>query len=631
MRRTTVFGLRTSARIRNRLASGRSPQSVVRSPTFVFLLALVGCGPKAVFTLTSANDNDRAALTSALALRQLPDKPTPTNAARQPRVFVVEAGKPKTIVAFDLSTDKQLWKTAADVESRIWVGGDFVVALEAKQLVARDQQTGAARWKSAVPGVFVGAAADRDRAYVVYREGDNEHPVWNLVALDGASGKELWKAPAEGQLGAPAAQGGIVYSPYLTQWLSLLDGKSGKPLARVRGLDEQISMVRATSRDAYFGSNKGVFVLDARAAAGKREGATYGTAKIPAQLDRTSYGRDMYDAVQSGYTAADRARLLFSAEPAGDGPLKFSNDSYAIHYFRFVFGFSAAGDLVWAFSNPRVELVASDHTGGAIVGVSQSGDLVALDPKTGAVRLQKKLGTTGLVLGATFDADGWAPTSANAPVETVAALVSIARDHDARFDKVKELAVSSLARLPGPEVTKELLAVLADNRAPQRLKDAVAELLVKRKDPGGLPVLTAQLATHADYIAKTQPESLGPVARAISGLAGVKLEPDKVSAALAGLEFHLNAPTTQSGEIALVIDAMAAIGGGAERRALGSHLLLYHADDELGGDPVWDKAIVDALVVHGGPGERELLRWVAKDPRTRPSLATAIRDATASD
>src|SRR5262249_8702709 len=185
----------------------------------------------------------------------------------------------------------------------------------------------------------------------------------------------------------------------------------------------------------------------ARAAAGKREGSTYGTVKIPTQLDRTSYGRDMYDAVQSGYTAADRARVLFQAAPTTDGPMKFQDDSYAIHYFRYVFGFAATGEVTWAYSQPRVELVASDHTGAAIVAVSATGDLVALDPKTGAVKLQKKLGTTSQVLGATFDAGGWAPTGAGEHVETVAALVSIARDHDARFEKVKELAVSSLAKL----------------------------------------------------------------------------------------------------------------------------------------------------------------------------------------
>src|SRR5205807_1016773 len=103
-------------------------------------------------------------------------------------------------------------------------------------------------------------------------------------------------------------------------------------------------------------------------------------------------------------------------------------------------------------------------------------------------------------------------------------------------------------------------------------------------------------------IAKTQPESLGAVARAISGLAGAKLPPEHVTAALAALQGHLDAPTTQSADLALVIDAMAAIGGGAERPALGSHLLLYHVD-EPADDPVWGKSIVDALVTHGGPGE----------------------------
>jgi hypothetical protein len=80
-----------------------------------------------------------------------------------------------------------------------------------------------------------------------------------------------------------------------------------------------------------------------------------------------------------------------------------------------------------------------------------------------------------------------------------------------------------------------------------------------------------------------------------------------------------------------VIDALAAIGQGAERPALSSHLLLYHADDELGADPAWQKAIVTALEVHGGPGERELLRQVAQDPRTKSGLATLIKDTLAND
>ena len=588
------------------------------------------CGPKSMFRLTS-EDNDRAAISAALAKRQLPEQPAPQNAARQPRVFVVQNGNPKTIVAYDLASAAVMWKTDADVKSRIWVGGDFIVAVEGKHLVARDQKTGAPRWKFAIAGDFVGASADRERAYVTWREGGDSKPSWYVAGLAGTSGSELWRAPSDGELGAPSAHAGIVFSPFLKQWLYLVDGATGQQLARLRGIDEQISMVRVTSRTTYFGSRQGVFALDARAASGKRSEATYGQVKIPSQLERTSYGVDLYDHVQTSYTASDRARVLWASLPTDSGPMKLLGDTYAVHYFRYVFGFDLAGQLVWAYSHPRVELVASEHTGSAIVGVSTNGEIVALDPKTGAVRGRHSLGLGQQVLGATFDADGWAPQGEGEKVETAAALVSIARDRDARFDRVKELAVAALAKQPGGEVTKELLAVLADNRAPQRLKDTVVDMLAERKDPASLPVLTDQLAVHASFIAKTQPESLAPVAKAIAGLAGTKLEGKEVTRALAALQSHLEDPATQVPDLVMVIRAMAAIGGGAEQPTLGSHLLLYHADDDIGSDAAWQTAIVTAIDVHGGPGEHELLRQVASDPRTKSGLATAIKDALVND
>jgi outer membrane protein assembly factor BamB len=596
----------------------------------VVVLALVACGPKSMFRLTS-EDNDRGAISAALAKRQLPEQPAPVNAARTPRIFIVQNGAPKTIVAYDLSAGKVMWKSDADVQSRIWVGGDFILALEGKQLVARDQQTGAARWKIGIQGQFVGASADRDRAYVTWREGSDTKGTWIIAGLAASSGKELWRAPSEGELGAPSAHGGIVFSPFLRQWLYLVDGATGQQLARLRGIDEQISMVRVTSRTTFFGSRQGVFALDARAASGKRSEATYGQVKIPNQLDRTSYGVDLYDHVQTGYTASDRARVLWASLPTESGPMKFTGDSYAIHYFRYLFGFNASGELVWAYSQPRVELVSSEHTGGAILGISTQGDIVALDPTTGAVRDRKNLGLGQQVIGATFDADGWAPAGQGDKVETVAALVSIARDRDARFDRVKELAVGALAKQPGGEVTKELLAVLADKRAPQKLKDTVVEMLAQRKDPASLPVLTDQLGTRADFLAKTEPESLGPVAKAIASLGGTKLDAKAVTAALVALQSHLEDPATQAFELVMIIRAMAAIGAGAERGALASHLLLYHADDELGADPGWQTAIVTALDVHGGPGEHELLRQVAADPRTKQGLVVAIKDALVND
>jgi outer membrane protein assembly factor BamB len=590
---------------------------------------LAACGSQGMYTLTSKHkDNDRAALSAALAKRQLPEQPAPMNAARQPRVFVLEEGAPKTIVAYDLDGGSVLWKADADVQSRIWIGGDFIVDREGKDLVARDQKTGSVRWKIELTGEFVGATADRDRAYMVNREGTQQKPEWYLTAYDAASGRQVWRAdPAQGQLGAPVAHGGLVYSPFLTQWLIIVDGKTGNSLARLRGLDEQISTIRATSRTAYYGSRQGVFALDVRAATGKRSDATYGQAKIPPQLDRNSYGVDLYDPGQSAYTAAERARVLWSSVPTDDGPMKFTGDTYAVHYFRYVFGFDLAGDLVWAYSNPRVALVASEHTGSSIVALSRNGDIVVLDPQTGAVRARRSLGTTANVIGATFDADGWNPAGTPEKVETVAALVAIARDRDARFDKVKELAVSSLAKLPGPDVTRQMLEILGDDRAPVKLKDTVVEMLARRKDPGALPVLTAQLAAHADFLSKSEPQFLAPVLKAIAGLRGTKIDPSHVGPALVALESHLADPATETPDLALVVEAMAAVGGGAERPTLASHLLLYHADDDVGSDVNWTRAIVGALSTKPGPMERELLRQVAADPRTKQGLSQAIQES----
>lgn len=585
------------------------------------VVMLTACGGKTMFKLSS-DENNHYDLAKALQQRQIPDQPSPVNATREPRVFVLETGSPKTIVAYDLANARVLWKQQADVQSRIAVGGDFVVELEGKQLVARDQAAGAVRWHKDIDGQAIGATADRDRVYLTWRDGSR----WRLAAYEGSSGKELWKENADGALGAPAAQGGLVYVPFLSQWLALVDGKTGEQITRLRGIDDQISQLRVSSRDVFYGSKRGVFHLDETSASGRRDLSTYGKIVPPPQLERATYGRDMYDAVQGQYTASDRARVLFTAAPGNQrGAMALVGGVYAIHYFRYVFGYGLDGGFRWAYAHPRTELVASDDTGAAIVGVSIDGEIVALDPSTGAVRARLSLGTSAQVLGATFDADGWQPHKLDEAADTRSVLTDIARDHDARFESVKELAVQALAKLPGPEVTADLLSVLADNRAPLHLKDVVVDMLVARKDPGSLDVLTRQLAVHADFIAKTEPDALGPVAKAIAGLAGANMDRKQADLALAALAYHLDAPTTQIPDLLSVIAAMTAVGGGAELPILTSHLLVYHADDELAQDGSWSKAIVDALR-KGGPAQRETLRQVAADPRTRPALKAAITE-----
>jgi outer membrane protein assembly factor BamB len=585
-----------------------------------------GCGTTAAFGLTG-HDNDPDLLGAALARRQLAATPAPLGG--KPRAYLAVSGKPRKLVAFDLEAGKALWTVEADIASRVAVGADFVVTLEGTNLVARESSTGAVRWQFSPPGAYLGHAADASRVYFVYRVDQGKSATWWLAALDGKAGALLWSAAAEGQLGAPAASGGLVLSPFLTQWLSIVDAATGEPLTRIRATEQQISLVRTTSDAAWFGSTEGVFRLDTRAASGKRKDSTYGTVTLPPQLAEATYGPDAYDQVQTGYTANDRRRILWRGAATGEGAFEFSGGVVGVHYFRFIFGYAVDGTLKWAYSNPRVELVASDHLGSVIAAVSAAGDVLAIDPTTGTLLHKATLeGAGGQVLGATFDADGWRPSDAGAtPPETVQALVAIARDRDARFDKVKELAVTSLAKLSGPEVTKDLLGILADDRAPPRLKEAVVDVLMKRQDPEGLgPVATALAAERDDYIDNETAQNVSALARIVMSLKGTKIDDFDQQAAVIALVDHLNAPETALPDLIAVIRAIAAIGGSDGRAALRTHLLVYRDDPDLAANADWRKAVVDAVAA-GGASDKEAIRFVASDPRSNPELAEYARTA----
>jgi len=586
--------------------------------------SLAACGGAAVFGLTS-DDNNRDTLSRALAMRQLPASPAPRNATGKPMLFGVASGKPRKLVAYDLAAGAVRWTVDADVQSRIAVGGDFVVAREGSDLVARAIADGKIRWKQPIPGTFVGAAADAERAYVVYQEPAQKRPVWWLIAY-GAGGEELWRHDAPGPLGAPAAQNGLVLSPFLTQWLSLLDGRTGAQLTRIRGIDAEIAFVRVTSDAAFFGSTGGIFRLDDHAASGRRATSTFAAATLPKQLARATYGASAFDPVQASYSAADRTRVLWRAAPTGDG-FHFAKDEIAVHWFRFVFGLSPGGELRWAYSHPRVELVASEHAGSVIATASAAGEVVALDPATGAVRWTGKIDLGGgQLLGATFDADGWAPQGDKAErTGTVAALLAIARDRDARFEPIKEMAVSALSTLPGPDVTRDLLSIVTDARTPAKLRQTVADVLVGRKDPAGLPVLTAALAVRADHVTGAAPKAVDVVARAVAALDGVELDPAARKAAVDALVGQLTSAATDAKDLPAVVDALAAIGGGEERGPLGSFLLLHRCDPEVAAQSAVIKAVIGALVLRGGPTERELVRFVAEDARTEAAVATQAR------
>lgn len=585
---------------------------------FALALSATACGGSDAFKLTS-EDNDPQRLEAAFQ-KMGPPRTGPANATGRPLAVLVVRGAPqKTLVAFDLEGKKELWRAQSDVRSRVLIGRSFVAHLEGTStLIGRDVATGKVLWKVDVGGRYVGGTAEGDRVFYTVAG----KSTWDLVAVDGRSGDELWRADSAGAIGAPAARGGLVFSPFLKQWLSVLDAETGKAITRIRGIDEEITFVRATGDQVTFGSKNGVFLLDRRAASGKKAQSTYGAAALPKEFIRVHYDWDAFDPVQADYSAYDRNRILWRAQPAGR-ELGFAGDRVIVHTYRFFFGFeSKTGALSWAYSHPRADVVASTHAGHVIAFASMLGGIGALDPATGKRVYAAKI--DGQLLGATFDADGWAPADASADDSggggTASVLASIANDRDARFEDVKRFAVTALSKIGGGQVIGDLIELVQSEKTPPALYESAVEALVARRDPASLPALVAGLEVKHDYLENTRPRAVSALARAIAALGARDLDPAQRGRAINALIAHLEAPETATTDLEGIIAALGAIGAGAEVVPVRAFLLMYRADPAYSNQVGAVGTAIDVLLARGGLAERELVSFVSEDARSQGSV-----------
>ena len=581
--------------------------------TLALCAAFAGCAASGGMSMSS-DDNSAANLAQAFATEAKPAPDKPSNATGKAMAFMVSP-TPKKLVAWSFAAEKAVWSVDADVTSRVVVGSRLVAAREGKdKIVARATDDGHVLWTATLPpkSTFLGAAADGERVFYVLEDKTGAKAVWYLVAL-GAGGQELWRSAAPGTLGAPAARGGLVYLPFLTQWLTILDARTGAQLARIRQTDEAVNFVRTTSDGVFYGS-KGVFLLDDKSVAGTKDGATYGQAKLPGEFVRTVYHFDAFNPIMAGYSAFDRNRVLWRANGEG-GKLSFRDGLATVFSFRFFFAFDAAtGELRWAHQHPRYDIVSVEHTGTSIVYVSVEGEIGALDPKTGVRLFEKKLGMR--VTGATFDADGFKPAGAgagDAGAGTVSALSAILVDKDTRFGAVKLFAVASLGKLPGVAASEALLKVIMDESTPAPVYNKAAEMLVARKDADVLPALAKALDVQYDFITGAKPRAIDVLARAIGAIG----KPEGAAALIP----HLESPATPPGALRDIADALGKCGSKDAIPALRSFLLVYRADPTYAADGGPLVAVIEALLALGGGAERELVQFVAFDARTQTGVA----------
>jgi len=592
-------------------------------------LAAVGVVAVAFGCATSPYQRAGSADDVAAALAHgAPPAARPANSAGRPLAFLALGGaKGPRLAAYDLAEARVLWTQPAELKARVEVGADVIIYAAAGAVVARDLATGAERWQHAIEKDerLLGYAIDDAAAYLVVQKG-GEHLHGGeayAVALDERTGAQKWRhALPSANAGAPAARAGLVAVPLQSQYVALLDARTGDALAEVLSSEEAATFVRALPEGLFFGS-RGVFRLSPATAAGSRKSAGYVRATLPAFV-RPVYWFDLYRPEQGDYSALDRNRILWRMAAGQDG--RFRDDLAFVHNYRFFFGFDArTGALRWAYNHRGTEAVSSADVGDAIVFVTADGELGALDTKTGQ-RLFRASLPGEVVRGATFDAEGWTPrtprgAAAASAVPLSETLSTIVWDPDQRFWDVKMFAIEELALQPGREVTAQLLKITEQEGLPAAVYQKAGEALVARKDATSADLLTKTLEGHADYAEGKAAPAVEMLARAAGAMQARSAAPALIS--------HLRRPETSPAAAAQIARALAAIGDVEALPALRDFLTMYRADPLFDGDPTALVAASEALLTLGGPGERELLLYLAEEPHTVEPLRAHLRHALA--
>jgi outer membrane protein assembly factor BamB len=600
-------------------------------------------------TAPQGRAGDAREVAAALA-HQRPLGDGPLNRLHTPMAFLAYRGpSAPALAAYDLSRSRLVWEVPGALIGRIEVGQDVIVhaakgdAGEDKLLVGRAVQSGAVLWRHTITADqrLIGYAVDGDVAYYVARAfaSSGQHGAGVVVALDTATGAVRWRHELPpGDVGGPAARGGLVAVPVETQYVLLLDGSSGVESARILSTEQAATFVRALPEGVFFGS-KGVFHASAETALASRRSAGYAEAILP-KFARPTYHHDMYRPEQSDYSAIDRNRVLWRAAVDPAGRMSFRDGLVFVHDFRFFFAMEAAtGVLKWAHAEPTSDAVASEDAGPSLVYVTADGELGALDALTGRRIYRAQIPDATMVRGATFDAEGFrgaagvdatadaaatlaggetasSPSDGRGLAET---LSSILWDTDRRFSELGTFAVEQLGRLPGPAVTADLLKAAQTPSLPPRARKLAEAALAARTDGPSTELLIEALKIHTDYADDRQATSVGAIARAA-------LVSKSKPLALA-LAQHLLLPETAPATTVLISQALSAIGAVEAVPTLRDFLCLYRGEPAFDADPTPLTAAADALLALGGPADRELLLFMAEQPHTVEPLRTHLQRA----
>jgi outer membrane protein assembly factor BamB len=564
----------------------------------------VGCGGAAGLSPTFP-DNQQADLDAVLA------RVSAAGSADEPVAVGLTEDQ---LYAFDLRAQRQRWsQPVQEPRTAPYLAGDLVVLHEGARIVARRLSDGAVALTLGDDNYqLVGAAGEGRLGVIVLSTGGAVGARSRVLLLNG--GGVSSEVALDAAAGGPAVRGGIVFVPWGNQNVTMLDGTSGREVARLRFLDGVVGHARATGAGVFFGQS--------------------GVGRVAAQVDRTGTGwfvpevarlpgqpplwRDAYAPPAGPRSATHRIRLEW-APAAGSGAVRTTDDTLYLTFYRLVFGLAQEALAPrWVYEHPADVVGAAARDGGVMLADAEGGlTFVGAD---GRPRWSAETNVRPTVVALRLDGlalDGSASGPALPPIADQ--LLGAVQSTDARLVPARAFAVRLLAGQDEPAVTERLLVLCEDRSIPEELRRAACESLGGRTMDAD--AIVAALQRRASYLSDTRP----PPVAALAAVAARQRERRAVPLLLG----HLRDPATSITDIGAIAAALAELGDASALTPLQDFLWLYHAEAEDEALATALGAVAAAVTRLGGDAGREEVQRIADAPftapRTRAALTAALR------
>jgi outer membrane protein assembly factor BamB len=502
------------------------------------------------------------------------------------------------------------WTHAAPVDARPTIAGDVVVYTAGGSLVALDGATGKELWRTSVGDKHLRGAGDDGQTTVASLGSGAGGGTLVLAVSRSGSVLQRWTPPSD--VGIPAVASGTVFAPWGSQYVSALDVSSGNEVGRVLGRTV-MSRAVAIGGSLYFGESA-LVRFDPEIAKSAQRGAH--VVKLP---ERELPGKPTWfpnGALVLPPAAGAQDSIRFYARPAEvGGKLELDSGRFAATYFRIVVGFNAQeGSLRWVRTLPA-EVIGGDAAVGGFAFCDEAGDVWIAGARAGEDAGHVSLGEpvqSCVVSGGSFHvASG---KDQGTLTEQISQAINL---RETQMATIQRFLLRELGTSEDPAVTRTLLEMASDARTQPDALDEARKLLAARRS--GVEFMTEALKRHYDFLSDVlRPPPVGPLADALADVG------EKSAAPL--LAAHLNDPSDSPNDARRAAHALVTLAGADELDAVRTFFSLYRAtaDD---GDLV--AAVIDAariLVQVGGAPGAKLVEQAAQDPLTN----AAVRDGIAS-